>query len=314
MMAQAAETQWDYEPLWAKAVCYMERALAEERNGDLFAFWASLALEFIARSALAYIHPGLLAAATDRENGSSNLLYAFGFPPKTTKPFVPKSVETNEVFSRCEQVAPDFTHDLKIFCAGMTARRNEELHSGGLPFNNFPNSFWLPRFYAACKALLTFQEKAMSDLLGDEEASAAETMLGSIADDAAKKVKGLIHTHLEIWNAKSQPEKDRLAAVAGLQARPHLGHVVSCPACKSKCLLKGEEIRQQPAELEGDYIVVRQIMLPTNLRCTACELVISDHAALHAADLGGQFTATSYYDPMEYYGGLPEPEEEYDNE
>jgi len=66
--------------------------------------------------------------------------------------------------------------------------------------------------------------------------------------------------------------------------------------------------------LKGDFIVIRQIMLPTSLKCTACGLTISGHAALHAVDLGGQFTATSYYDPVDYYGGVFEPEEEYDNE
>jgi len=53
-----------------------------------------------------------------------------------------------------------------------------------------------------------------------------------------------------------------------------------------------------PPELKGDFIVIRQIMLPTSLKCTACGLTISGHAALHAVDLGGQFTATSYYDPV----------------
>jgi hypothetical protein len=42
--------------------------------------------------------------------------------------------------------------------------------------------------------------------------------------------------------------------------------------------------------------------------------LISGHAELHAADLGEQFTSTLYYDPVAYYGGILDPEEEYDND
>jgi len=192
----------DYEPLWAKASSYMERALLAERDSDIFPVLGSLALEFIARAALASVHPALLAATRD---GSVNLLYAFGFAPKMAqRPFVPKSVDIEEAFSRCEQIIPDFTKELRTFCSGMTGRRNEELHSGGLPFEHFPNSLWLPRFYEACNSLLVFQKKTINDLLGDEEASAAGTMLRSIADEAAKKVKGLIHAYLEAWKLRAK--------------------------------------------------------------------------------------------------------------
>jgi hypothetical protein len=307
------ETLWDHEPLWGKALVYMERALSVERDEALFPFWASLALEFVARSTLAYIHPALLAADSERDG---SLLYAFGYVPKTgrNKPFVPKSIDISEVLSRCEQVVPDFTQELGFACAGMVRLRNEELHSGGLPFEGFRNDLWLPGFYRSCEVLLKFQKKTLKDLFGAEEAKAAETVLKSIADEAAKAVKGLIHAHAEVWKAKTPEEKTKLVARAKKLAVPENGHVVDCPACKSKCLLNGEEIRQQQPELEGDSIVLRQIMLPTSLVCSACGLVISGHAALHASDLGKQFTSTSYYDPLEFYGGIPIPEEEYDNE
>lgn len=312
-MGLDGETVWDYEPLWAKSALYMERALEAERDSNLFPFWASLALEFLGRAALASVHPALLAATTEKDR--YNLLYAFGYVPKV-KTFVPRSIDVNEIFKRCEQIVPGFTKDVKAFCDGIVGRRNEELHSGGLPFEGFPNQLWLPRFYESCKTLLEFQKKEMGHLLGAEEAKAAETMLRSAADETAKKVKGLIHDHAEVWKAKLEIDRTRLAREAEEAAQPYLGHVVPCPACGSKCLLRGEEIRQQQPSLEDDALVVRQIMLPTSLKCTACGLAISGHPSLHAADLGGQFTSTTSYDPVEYYSEdrVLEPEDEYDNE
>jgi len=179
---------------------------------------------------------------------------------------------------------------------------------------DLPNQAWLPRFYEACKPLLSFQEKSMDEFFGAEEAKAAETMLKSAADEAAKKVNGLIQEHAEAWAAKSESDRITLSNEADMAAQAHLGHVVDCPACGSKCLLTGEEIRQQSPSLEDDLLVVRRIMLPTKFTCTACELEIVGHPALHAANLGGQFTSTSYYDPLEYYLEGTEPQEEYDNE
>jgi hypothetical protein len=64
--------------------------------------------------------------------------------------------------------------------------------------------------------------------------------------------------------------------------------------------------------LEDDKIVVRAAMLPTEFACPACGLAFSGYARLAAAELGGQYTHTVRFDPLEYYadyGG-----EEYDNE
>lgn len=292
----------------------MERALNVPRDDDLFPFWASLSLELLARATLSHVSPVLLAEAVEPDG--RNLLHALGLTPKI-KNFVPKSLQTSDVLTRCEQVVPNFTKDLEIFCRGLTNKRNEELHSGSLPFAQLQNHTWLPRFYEAATVFLKFQSKTLSDFVGPEEATAAEKMLTAVADEAAKSVQKLINAHLEVWKNKNQIERDALALSAKNAARPWRGHVVDCPACGSQALLNGEEIRQQAPVLENEELVVRSLMLPNELVCEACGLTVRSHNQLYAAGLGSQYTNTATFDPVEFYAEQHEPndgEPEFNNE
>ncbi|MDP2876893.1 MAG: hypothetical protein Q8O00_11965 [Holophaga sp.] len=308
------QSQWTYDLLWTKSRSYMERALNAPRDDDVFPFWASLSLELLARATLAHVSPVLLAETAEPDG--RNLLHALGLTPKI-KNFVPRSLQTSDVLTRCEQIVPNFTKDLELFCRGLTNKRNEELHSGGLPFAQLQNHTWLPRFYEAASVFLEFQGKALPDFVGTEEAKAAETMLKAVADEAAKSVQKLINAHAEVWKNKDQTEKDALAVAAKKAARPWRGHVVDCPSCGSKALLHGEEIRQQPPVLENDELVVRSLMLPNELVCEGCGLTIKSHSQLYAAGLGSQYTNTVTFDPVEFYADQQEPDDagpEFNNE
>lgn len=292
------QSYWTYDLLWSKAKSYAQRALNVPRDDDLFPFWSSLALEFLARSALAHVSPLLLADTSDADG--RNLLYALGIEPKV-KNFIPKSLQTSDVLTRCEQIVQNFTGEHVLFCRGLTHKRNEELHSGGIPFSNLPNHTWLPRFYQSSKILLEFQGENLKNFVGDEEANAAEKMLVALADEAAKSVQKLINAHAEVWKNKNEKEKAQLILTAKKAANPSFGHVIDCPACCSKALLHGEEIRKQAPVLENEELVVRSLMLPTELVCEACGLSVKGHSQLYAAGFGSQFTNTSSYDPVDYY-------------
>jgi len=305
------QSVWTYDLLWSKALSYIERALAAPRDSELFPFWASLALEFLARAALARISPVLLAETGDSDG--RHLLHAIGLEPKV-KNYVPKSITTADVITRCEQVVPSFTKEVESFCRGFTNRRNEELHSGSTPFCALPNDTWLPRFYETAALLLKFQGKHLVEFVGDDEAQAAEVMLRAVADEAAKSVQKQINAHAEVWKSKKPEEQKKQGALAQKHAQPKKGHVVICPACGSKALLTGEEIKQQPPVLENNELVVRSIILPTNLECVACGLGIHSHSQLYAAGLGGQFTNTMTFDPLGYYAEQAYVGDEYNNE
>lgn len=319
MNEQNAQSLWSYDLLWSKARAYMERALNVPRDDDLFPFWSSLALELLARATLAHAHPTLVADTSEPDG--RNLLHALGFEPKV-KNFIPKTLRTTDILIRCQQIVVSFSKEHELFCRGFINKRNEELHSGGLPFSQLKNDSWLPRFYESCTVLLTFQSKELSDFVGLEEAQAAKKMLDAMADETAKSVQKQINAHAEVWKNKKQKEKDTLALAAGKAAQPWLGHVIDCPSCGSKALLHGEQIRQQPAVLENEELVVRSFMLPNELVCKACDLHIRGHGQIYAAGFGSQFTNTARHDPVQYYAEDPyteEPdwgdlEEDYNNE
>ncbi|QRN96004.1 hypothetical protein JRI60_44425 [Archangium violaceum] len=309
---------WTYDLLWAKAASYMEKALAEPKDGAMFPFWASLAMEFLARAALASKHPVLLADPANEKN----ILYTFGV---SSPDFHPKSIGVALVFERCRALMPDFLKEHASSCLSLANSRNEELHSGGKPFEKYETKNWLGSYYAACVPLLKFQGKSLQDFLGAAEAKAAEEMLKAKNEATEKKVKKLISSHANIFENKPEPEKAQLRKTAEIQAeqkRYDGGHLTQCPACQSNATVTGEVVNTTGPNLEQGYLVFRSSVLPTGFHCAACGLTLDGHAALHAAGLGGQFTRTSKWDPLDYYVVTERenededegPHEEYNNE
>src|SRR5258708_31250076 len=141
---------WSYDSLWQKTREYMQKALDEDRDGPLFPFWSTLALELLCRATLAKIHPALLA-----DPQGDNILYAFGYG--TVKN--PKSIPSKTLFLRCQAVVTEFTDEDVKFCMSMVERRNAELHSGSSAFDDLPTSFWMARYFRVCKILLSFQSR-----------------------------------------------------------------------------------------------------------------------------------------------------------
>src|SRR5262245_8058115 len=107
---------WSKDALLTKAQRYAEEMLGHDRDDWRFAFWSSLALELLARAALANISPALLADSKDRNNPKEwhNLYFALGHSPKAKK-FVPHSIGLTEVFSRLGEILPEFDTRLEGF-------------------------------------------------------------------------------------------------------------------------------------------------------------------------------------------------------
>lgn len=298
---------WTHDALWSKAKIYADRAFNEDRETCLFPFWASLAIEFLARAALARRHPALLADLSD----GKNLLYAFGW---SNAKFQPKAARMSVVLDRCTSLFPDFLEEYSKFCLAFANRRNEELHTGGLPFEKYETRLWLPDFFAACVPLLAAQGRSMADFVGPEEAAAADEMMKARRNEILGKVKSIVAAHQKVFSQKPAAERTALATESHAKAEVNRslgGHMVDCPACSSKTSIFGEVISAAEPRLEDHQIVVRESVLPNELKCAACGLHLSGHAQLHAAGLGGQFTRKTTWDPLEYYGGEGE---EYDNE
>lgn len=293
---------FEYNNLYQKSKLYIQRALLEDRESDLFPFWLSLSLELLSRSTLSKVSPALLAEISNNDN--SNLLYAFGYE-KTMKP---KSIQVSEVFNRLSKIGIEFTDAEKKICTSIIEQRNAELHSGIKGFIEFPVSLWLSDFYRVCKILLTYQGLQLSDFLGTEEAKAAEQMIINTADNLKKQVLDKIQSYKNVFFDLPQETQDEKRNSAQLEIRSHFNKakMVACPVCESNALLTGELINYSEAKLVGNDIKQERRFLPTQLGCLCCGIRINGYPELKCIELGGQFTLEEYLDPVDYHGIDPE--------
>jgi hypothetical protein len=220
--------------------------------------------------------------------------------PKTAK-FVAKSVDVSEVFRRLSEVTTTFEERLAGFCTLHLSRRNEELHSGGTPFDTITVDVWQPLYYEACTVLMKSLGSTLASLVGRNEAKTASAMIKAANDKSAQAVKKAIAAHKTNWRSKSEAEREKLAAQAAVWATRQIGHRVRCPSCDSTSLVFGGPTSPPVVRLEDDWIVETQEFLPSRFECIACGLKIAGLSNLHACGLGIPYKATSEYEPFEYY-------------
>jgi hypothetical protein len=159
---------WASDSLYNKAKLFAQRAHNEPVNSALFAFWMSLSLELLARSALSHVHPVLLADPKEPDN----LQYAFGIVPKE----IPKSIAAKALFARCSIFVKDFTDKMSGHCLIVADRRNSELHTGAAAFEGVDNARWLPASYEVIQVLLAHLGRDFRDFLGDHGQVALEVI------------------------------------------------------------------------------------------------------------------------------------------
>jgi hypothetical protein len=292
---------WSKDALLAKSQRYAEEMLGHDRNDWRFAFWSSLALELLARAALANVNPALLAEQKDW----SNLYFALGHAPKAKK-FVPNSIGISEVFSRLGEILPEFDARLGGFGVLHLQRRNEEVHSGSTPFENISNSEWLPLFYESSDVLMRSMGEKLDLLIGKKEAEVAMKLIAAAKDDSAKAVAKNIGAHKTVWESKAPAEQTKLSSQSALWSTRRTGHRVKCPACASDSLVAGTPVAPPNQKLKQGMIVVTQSFLPSKFECIACGLKIAGLPQLHACGLANVYTATSTYDPAAFYAPYDE--------
>lgn len=287
---------WSKDALLAKAQRYAEEMLSRPRDDWRFVFWSTLALELLARAALANVSPALLADPKDW----NNLFHALGFQPKANK-FVPRSLDITTVLGRLQEVLSEFGPELEGFGAIHMSRRNEELHSGNTPLDSISSSSWLPTYYRTCEVLLSSMGESLETFVGRDEAQVAAAMIAAARDETAKAVAKSIQAHRVVWESKSESEKQQLAGQSSTWATKHDGHRVKCPSCGCDAVVTGSAIAAPIMSIKDDQITETQQYLPSRFECVACGLKISGLSQLSACGLGDAYKATFTYDAAEYY-------------
>jgi hypothetical protein len=290
---------WSEQALFSKALVYVQRASAVDADTGLEQLWSLMALELLARAAIARVHPALLA---DPQDGA-NLLYAFGYGD--LKP--PRSVPVATVFRRCQVIIPTFTEDLGKAGIALMSLRNEELHSGGMVLETLRPTTWQPQYYAICEVLLNHLERKLDDFFPAERASAARTVLDGMAEDVESVVKQRIADRTRWFKSLTDDEQTtRIARHVGQQTTAMVAlrreAIVACPSCDARAIIGGEAAGVSDPRV-GDGEIERDVrVLPTRFACTVCELPLAGHAELFHAGLGDEFSVVDAEDPLEYYG------------
>lgn len=257
-----------------------------------------MGLELLARSAIAKVSPTLLA---EPERDHQNLLHALNLGGLKTQR---KSITTIQVLSLCQTLIIEFTDAEFKVASAIINRRNEELHSGGAAFEEYPTQQWISGFYKCCKILCEFQNETLKSLLGEEIEKEAETILAAVAEEVIGKTKSLIAAHKKVFEGKESSEKISLKEIAynnseELASKGH--HRVDCPACDCTATILGEPYGKANVEHTEDGIVVRQSILPTKFVCLACGLKLNGYNSLSAASIGNHYNRRITYSPEDYY-------------
>ena len=286
---------WSHDEYWSKGKLYIRRAQSVERSLDpeegLYPFWMALALEFVARAALCKISPVLNADPGGR-NAEENIYFALGLESRE-----PRTLPLHAVFGRCVRFVDGFEKGHQAFCDIMGHQRNEELHSDTAPFENLRLQDWLAKYYGVLDVLSRHLERDLDDLLGEEEADSARTLLSVNEQGMETSVKQSIADYRRVFQAKSHAEQQQLKSQASIRSRSGgnssaVSDLVDCPACSSEGLVQGRVIRSSKPYYEDDYLYTEITGHAENFECWACGLKLPTPSHLHWSGIQPQFVTT----------------------
>ena len=288
---------WNAHGLWMKAKLCVQRSQAADLDSPDQTLWAALALELLARGALASLHPVLLADPGD----GRNILHAFG----VTHPNGARSIPARTVFERCAALIPDFGEREVAVARLLADRRNLELHTAVLGTEEMPTKIWLRDYYRATQRLADFMERDIDDYLG-EEANALRRMLAAEEEEVRAAAAVAIRAARANFESLGDQERlDRAATIAEFEVESDALPTTraSCPVCGSDGVLGGSPVRYQSAELDesAGSVLVTQIIVGESFSCPVCGLNLAGHPLLHEVGLGGEFSLVEEHDPIKYY-------------
>ncbi len=291
---------WEYNSLLLKFKKFIRRVHElEDRTSELFPFWCVLSLELLARASLAKISPALLADNGPRDTES--ILYAVGIESVKN----PKSISTNIVLKRCQKIIKNFTEGHLKFSLKLINKRNEELHTGGSPFDNELINEWLPEFYQVMNVFLDYNGQEFGNFLDLDDTDLATKMIETLLSNKKKEAYALIHAKKDSFDKLSIDQRlemiQKSRSPKGNMFNSTLAKNVDCPSCEGGASIFGEIIRSStPREVDGE-LVQDDFYLPNKLKCYSCGLLLEGYEYLQGIGFGEPYHLKDVLDPVEHF-------------
>lgn len=282
-------TAFEAHDYWIKGRLFINRALeaTEGRSEDERRLWASLALEILAKWALAKHSPALVA--DPEKGGGSELFKALGLKEAT----LGVSVSATTAFKRCEMLYRHFSVNEAV---NFSSARNEYLHGTAIELLNLPGDAWWSRYWSLVVVLLTAHNAEVEDLVGSAHVRGVETHLARNAKRVEHQVKTAIAAAQISLKRYEQglmmaQETRRWEAVRDLRAQLRYAVEVECPSCHSfgtaeSDLPNGEEVLWPDDPDDPPTVLVR--FLPDYFSCPNCHLVLRDYDLVEEAGLADE--------------------------
>ncbi|MFI8301368.1 hypothetical protein ACIGCZ_36270 [Streptomyces nigra] len=297
---------FDHDALWTKAKLFLNRAMDDDsRSFDEQALWAALALELLAKAALARVSPLLIAEPNEE---GTNLLIASGLVKGEAR-FT--SVRAKTLMARCHKAFKPFdqAEAMKIING-----RNEYLHSSGTGFMAIPPHSWWPRYWAQAAVLVTALDRDMEELVGTTREIEVTKHLERNAKNIEQRTEALIERakqRRQQWLDGSLPAKVAAEWKSAQYLSASMSHseAATCPACELAGLLEGEEAIAEEIhhprfggytdEGESYYLDDGSVSLTISadhFSCAGCQLVLNSYELIRQAGLPTEFDAEGDFD------------------
>ncbi|MBR7838523.1 hypothetical protein KDL01_34975 [Actinospica durhamensis] len=296
---------YDSEALWLKAKLFVNRAMDDgtPRSFDEQAMWAALALELLAKAALAWASPLLVAEPTEE---GVNMLIASGLIRGEARFTTVRAVT---VFKRCERAFKPFS--LRE-ATNVSEARNEYLHGSGVGFI-IPNpQMWWAAFWAQAAVLISAMDREIDDFVGPDRAKVVTDHLERNKEYVKERTETLIERarqRLAQHRAGTLSAKVAAEWTRGRDLRAGFGRQAdaTCPACDSPGVLEGEEVTDTDIEYQGydemaDEPIVTLTIDSEYFSCPTCHLVLDRYEFVAQAGLPKEFETAGELSDI-YSGG-----------
>lgn len=286
--------------LMEKSKMHAKRALAgkQSNNDDDYQLYAALALELLAKSSLAAIHPSLIVK-TDNLN---SLLEANGISTGTAV----RTIDASEAYARLRHTVPSYTTPDMEACRKLADRRNAELHSGEAVFAAFPPKLWEGEFWHAAELILKAMNLTLDDWLGTDAKAPKELLAtlrkakGAAVKQRVERAKLAFEEFKPDGKKKRSPKEIKKILEDSKKIKPHEHQhlfeyvtlkdwLESCPACGAQGILGGEKAYEEPAEdqsgADPGYEIIEIGYYPLEFHCPTCGLALVGNEEVELAGI-----------------------------